>query len=374
MKKIPFWPILSISLLAGLLYNAFLHGSDFHVFYLAGERIRDGLEIYLRSDGPDPFKYHPAWAVAFTSLTLLPETLAKVFFVAGQMALWWYGALRIAKIFDVHLNQLKSFCLLLLLALNPMSAETGYGQINAVLFMGAIFVVEWLEAEPQRPRLAGALIAILASLKLNFALFAVYALIKNRKSFFGFVYGLFALHVITALSRGDLTGRSAYGEWIYLLIEQSRRQQWSYEVQGFMRLFYEWLGTKYLWGWFSAIALVIGLGFWLHGRKPKTDKGAVLSFWLTTLFLVSPLAWWYQVILVYPLGLYLAFRLPRPWQRNVAWSCLAVFALGAYSVLGAEHLIDFKTGLGFFWPTLILLGLFVRFLWPKNMSPGRTQN
>ena len=362
MKAKVFWSILSISIIAGLLYNAFLHGSDFHVFYLAGQRLRDGLEIYRRSDGPDPFKYHPAWAVAFAPLTLLPEPFAKFCFVGSQIGLWWYGALRIGKIFDVQFHQIKLFALLLLLALNPLSAETGYGQINALLFVGAIFTIEWLEAEPQRPRRAGALIVILASLKLNFALLAVYALIKNRKSFLGMAYGLSGLQLITALSQGDGAGRSAYGEWIYLLMEQSRRQQWSYEVQGFMRLAYEWLGTGYLWGWSSAIALIIGLGAWLHGRQPKTHPAAILSFWLAALFLVSPLAWWYQVILVYPLAFYLALRLPSAWQRNLAWSCLAFFCLGSYSLLGPTYLIDFKTALGFFWPTLILLGLLIKFL------------
>ncbi len=74
-----------------LLARGALAGFDFHVFYLAGERLLRGEFIYQAADGWMPFKYHPVWAVVFVPIAFVPERLANVIFNSAEIACWLYS-------------------------------------------------------------------------------------------------------------------------------------------------------------------------------------------------------------------------------------------------------------------------------------------
>ena len=365
--------LLIAILLLGLILNAILHGSDFHVFYKTAQRFFSSSDIYVLADGSDPFKYHPAWALFFSPLALFPEKLSLAFFTISQMACWFYGISVLARWLNYDWKKSENFLALLVLILNAFSAETGYGQINGFLFASTMIIVSWLE-ESNKPIRAGFLIALMVALKLNFALLIFYAVFKSKKTLLGFFLGGFALHLVLLPTYHDLFNLNLYQNWLSLLLGQSSGQYYTYEVQGFLRFFQILFGKIIAqWAWLFLMSLFVSIGYFSHLKKIIATPASIASFWLSGLFFFSPLAWWYQVLFIFPMAFCLLKAPVLKFEYYLVRFCLLIFGFASFTILGREYLILFKEAQGIFiFSLLILLLFFKRSLYNRDFEKTLT--
>lgn len=352
-------------LLSGLFLNSFLHGGDFQVFYLAGQRFLENISLYQDADGWSPFKYHPAWAAFFTVLTLLPFKASLLLFTAINLSFWGRAFYQWARMLKLSVTT-AGFFWFLLLGLNAISSETAYGQLNGFLFWGATQIFLWLESENPRPILAGVLLAVLISLKLHFGILLVYVLYKNQRTALGLILGGLSLHLVIAVSRLNFINWELYQSWLHILLTQSENQFNTFEVQGVLRLCYAIFGPSYAkLAWAATLVIFAALGVYLQRRRFERNQNFVSPaalvgcYWFAILFFFSPLAWWYQVLYLFPLSFLMLKVQPTKLWRAVAWASLFVFAVMSFNTLGREGIITFKLYMGYF---IAGLAVFVGFL------------
>lgn len=353
--------LISLLIFIGLVINAVLHGSDFHVFYKTALRLLDGAAVYVAKDDSDPFKYNPAWAYIFSGFGYLPEKVALSLFTVLQLSCWLYGAKVFADWLRYDLYNHRNLLLMLLLSLNALSAETGFGQINGFLFAGTVTIVKWLEQE-NAPVRAGLLMSLLISLKLNFALLIFLGIFHNWRFINGLLLGGLLLHSIVAVSESDWTGYASYQAWLNLLFSQSSTQYFTYETQGFYRFFYSLWGTVgAIWGWVAHLLFYLSLGLYIHVKKVSQGQpGALAAYWLAGVFLFSPLAWWYQVLFMFPMAFCVLRCRLNIIEAVVIRLCLLGFALASFSVIGPRSIMEFKIQQGFFFGSLCILVIFLK--------------
>ncbi|MBS1970350.1 MAG: DUF2029 domain-containing protein [Bdellovibrionales bacterium] len=359
--------------LAGLLWNACNHGGDFKVFYLAGERFLTHQSVYNPADGWSPFKYHPAWAVVFSLWSLLPFTLATLAFNAVNMGLWIWAAHSWSKLLNYKITT-TSFLILVVLSLNAMSAETAYGQINGLLFWGATQIFLWLEDSTQKPFRSGLLLAVLISLKLNLGILLFYALYKNWRTALGLLGGALVLHGIVSLSFGDIVNWGLYHSWLDLLMTQSKEQFNTFEVQSVLRVCYVLFGeslAKTIWAGLLGLAVVLGIYLDRTHKHENPQQRTALAggYWLAIIFFFSPLAWWYQVLYLFPLAFLLLKNSTLPKAQWLARICLCSFAFISFNTIGRAGIFSYKFYMGYFAAGMIL---WLYFLWDR-VRPAQAQ-
>jgi hypothetical protein len=355
--------------LAGLLWNACLHGGDFKVFYLAGERLLGNLPIYQVGDGWSPFKYHPSWAVFFSVWALLPFGAAVLLFNVVNILFWFLASRYWARALNYEFGP-QSIFVLLFLSLNALSSETAYGQVNGFLFWGATQIFRWMESENQKPVRSGILLAVLVSLKLNLGILLVYVLYKNWRSAWGLMAGALGLHLLTAVAFKDFYNVGLYQSWLHLLLTQSGDQFNTFEVQGILRMCYVLFGASLAKSaWAALLASFVFLGIYLDRAylvdKDEAEKKRVFNacYWLAVVFFFSPLAWWYQVLYLFPIAFLLLKTSPQKIWQGVIWSCLLCFAVVSFNTLGREGIFIFKLYMGYFAAGLALFaGLLVSYV------------
>jgi hypothetical protein len=287
----------------------------------------------------------------------VPEKAALWIFNFAQLACWFAAASIWARRLKYDLRPWPARLVLLLASLSAFSAEIGFGQINGCIVLGLTMIFEWLEADRQRPWAAGAVLGALVSLKLNLGLIAVYAVFKNYRTVFGALLFWGVAHLIVAAFFGDPLALTPYRDWLTVMLTQSSDQFAMYEAQGLLR-FFMWLAPfgKYLWG-----AALLGYCFYgvrILKTEPRESTWPAL-YWMTGIFLFSPLAWWYQVLYVYPLAFYLIRNAPLVWQRRTAVACVAIFALVNFNTVGRVPMQRFKELQGYFIFVAVLFGLFL---------------
>lgn len=361
---VPFFAILT-----GMLVHSHMKGADFHVFYTAGERVWNSVAVYRISDDWMPFKYHPAWAVFFSLLSRLPEKISLWIFNFAQLACWFTATAIWARRLGFDIKSWKSRLLLLLSSLSAFSAEIGFGQINGCIVLGLTMIFEWLERERPRPWAAGFVMGLLISLKLNLGLIAVYAVFKNWRTIFGAALAWIVLHILVAVFFGEWLALTPYGDWLTVMLTQSSDQFQMYEAQGLLR-FFLWLAPfgKYLWA--AALVAFCTFGVVRISREPKGSTWLAV-YWMSGIFLFSPLAWWYQILYLYPLTFYILKNKTAKWQLQTALTCLLIFALVNFNTVGRVPMQRFKEMQGYFLCAAILFSLFMYLgLTQKKTAPG----
>ncbi|MGZ3743436.1 MAG: glycosyltransferase 87 family protein [Pseudobdellovibrionaceae bacterium] len=360
--------------LSGLLWNACLHGGDFKVFYLAGDRLLKHVPIYQASDGWSPFKYHPSWAIFFSLWSMLPLTLSLFLFNFSNIIFWFAGAKYWARLLEYELTPSTVF-LLLLLSLNALSAETAYGQINGFLFWGATQIFVWMEAEPSKPIRSGILLALLISLKLHFGILLFYLFNKNWRTAGGLLVGGLTLHLFSLLAFKDFGNLVLYRSWMDLLLTQSAEQFNTFEVQSVLRACYVFFGNsmaKIAWAVLLAVFIFFGIyldrSYFLSLKENKIKKKNAFSgcYWLAVVFFFSPLAWWYQILYLFPLAFLLLKTSPQKVGQILVWTCLLSFAAFSFNTLGRDGIFIFKLYMGYFAAGLTLFGFFLTTLLRKQ--------
>jgi hypothetical protein len=259
--------------------------------------------------------------------------------------------------------------ILLALSLSALSAEIGFGQVNGFLFLCCTLFFFLLNESPPKPVLAGFLLALVCSLKLNFALLFLYAIFKNRRTLWGLGLGALFLHLFAVILTKDIWAIDIYSQWIKLLLLQSSEQFATFEVQGLLR-FFLWISpenARFLW--LTSIVAFLVLELWVKNSRQTLPTPLVAALWMTLLFLTSPLAWWYQILFVYPLAFYLIKNTPpSSWVKYTAYSCLFCFAFINFNTIGAKGIYWFKDSLGYFTVTSILFFLGILSTIQKDLS------
>ena len=347
----------------------FRQGIDFHVMYLSGRRVLSGVPIYQLSDGSMPFKYHPAWAIAFSDISLLPENLAYLLFNALMLCCWIWAASIWARWLGYDIHKPVNSLILLLLSFNPLSSEINLGQSNGILFIGATKVFAWLSAHRQRWFAAGFLVAVLCTLKLNFGLLAVFCLIRNFRSALGMLAGALLFHAITAVFFSDWINAGLYHAWLNVLLSQSAQQYLEPDVQGLLRFL---LLTSPDFGrglWLLSVGLVIIAGIALE-RYQRGSSALIAAYWLTAAYLLSPLAWWNQILFTYPLVFVLLRSDIGRVGRGVLYGVLAIYAAAGPALLGRDGIQAFRIHHGIFFASVAILTVMAANLWTHRHAPA----
>ncbi|MHB1006929.1 MAG: glycosyltransferase family 87 protein [Chloroflexota bacterium] len=177
--------------LAGRIAAGIGQPCDFTAYYLAGRAHLLGLDYYqqatleglaaaagLRGD-LGPFLYPPLFAAAVAPLAALPYPMARsLWFVFGLVAL---GAalllLKNAARLPVGPG-LRGIALAFAVFFPPTFDDLLKGQVTTLLLL--LLAGAWLALVRARPTLAGALVAVAASVKLAPALFLVYFVLRHQ--------------------------------------------------------------------------------------------------------------------------------------------------------------------------------------------------
>lgn len=361
-----------LAILGGLLVKATIRGGlDFHVLYLSGQRFLRGEPVYVLSDGWMTYKYHPVWAIAFSVFAPLPERVAFVLFEIVNFSCWTYAATIWARWLGYDLRKPANFLILLLLAINPLTSELHLGQTNGFLFLGSTKLFEWLNAAPQRWFRAGFVAAILCSLKLSFGLLLVFCVIRNWRSVAGMIAAGLVVHAITALAFGGVLDTTLYRTWIELCLGQSAQQYVDPDVQGLMRFLLVVTPDYGQLLWFAFVASAIGAGIWLE-RTQRHQPALIAAYWIAAIYLLSPLAWWSQILLTFPLAFFLLKQDIGRVARYVLYASFAIYALASPTLLGRPGIEAFRTAHGFFLATMAIVAVMVAHLrWSSGAQPGQ---
>ena len=335
--------------------------------YVAGQRALSGAPIYLMTDGWLPFKYHPAWAVVFSALSLLPEKAAFVLFNTTMLGCWAWAASIWARWLNYDLRKPINFWILLLISFSALYSEMSYGQINGILFIGATKVFDWLGARPQRWFAAGLTVAVLCSLKLNFAFLAVFCVIRNFRSLLGILVGALAVHAATAAFFGDWIGIDLYRTWINVLLDQSAEQYAHVDSQGLLRVLLQATPEFGRWLWLVSIAMAVVGGIALERYRPSNDP-LIASYWLSATYLLSPLAWWYQIPFMLPLAFLLLKQDIGRVERGILYLSLAIYAIALPT---REVIATFKNANVVFFASAAIVMVMLINLWNTRQASTR---
>lgn len=360
-------------MLLALLVNAIRNGNDFYVFFKAALRTLSHEPIYQASDGADPFKYHPFWALLFTPLALLPGSWALGIFTFFQMGCWALSLkhfLEWSKWGPLSFKQLLFF---LVLTLNTFSAELGYGQMNGLLLFLVLTSVHWAKDDRNLPWV-GFFFCLMSLAKLNFLVLGLFFVLFRPKVIFWSCLWMLPIHFLTTSFFGrGLWDNQIYLDWFSLLFSQSKDQYFTYEVQGLLRALNLVTPSSLLTATWGILAAVYGFGLlWILRRLKNSEasffKICVVSYLWAGLFLLSPLAWWYQSLWMFPMALVL-WRFSRNSNLVICASVgVVLFATMSFSFFGREGLIAIKTAMVFFAASMLILGSFLVFIFRNSKS------
>jgi Glycosyltransferase family 87 len=173
------WLALGIYI-AGLGISAVLRNQgDFHVYYRTGHRVLRGLAIYPATD-KDRFLYAPIFAIAFAPFALLPRHAAQgVFFLINAWALVALITGSVVMLFGRE-RRLSAVILVapVILSFRFIGNNIDHGQINLPVLALCVWAIVY--AREERPRLAGAMLAVALLIKPYAILPAFYLLLRRR--------------------------------------------------------------------------------------------------------------------------------------------------------------------------------------------------
>jgi len=235
-----------------------------------------------------------------------------------------------------------------------------------------------MEDENPQSFKSGFLLSVLISLKLNLAVLVFYLFLKNWRSFAGMIAGFLALHLTLIPGFGDATNIELYKSWLHLLLTQSANQYATFEVQGIMRICYHIFNESLAhtaWAGFLVLSVLFGIYLdhvYFKKIKLPQEKRRVYNgcYWLGIVFFFSPLAWWYQILYLYPVAfLLLKSSLPKKWQALV-WLCLACFAFVSFNTIGREGINTFKFYMGYFICAMTLFAIYLAIVVRQKKAPS----
>jgi hypothetical protein len=320
---------------------------DFRVNYKAGERLRNGENLYPTTDGHFMFKYLPSSALLYVPFSYLPLEGAKVawytltvlctFFLfimsykmacsEKQQSAWWmiWPPLILAKFFF---------------------REMKLGQINTIVTALMLMMIWHLMDERRksgREALPGVFWGLATALKPYAMIFFPYFIVKGHwKSLLAGLFVIGGALLTPAIYSGFEGNLQLLRDWASTLSQSTPSLFASADNVSIIGFLTKWMGEQPL-AWWMYLFVVAALAFLvlaviIKGRKmPNTPvlEGAML---LIAIPLVSPMGWDYS-LLMSVLGVSLIvvhfFDFKKLWRIFLVVN-FCLISLTIYDLIGRE--------------------------------------
>lgn len=316
------WLALAVSLwLLALRMMSPPTGIDLVVYRGAAQALLNGAGLY----SPDfnqvygeglPFTYPPFAAVAGLPLLLLPGAAALIAWTFGNLLLLVLG---VRMWLPQATPATRRAIVALAILLTPVTNTLMLGQLGIAITVGCYWDAT------RRNRTSGALVGLLAAVKLLPALFMLYFLVTGQWRRLGWS----ALTFSGATLLGFLIAPSDTAVYLRTLATSTDRVAGDVAVYINQSL----LGVLAREGWQSAwlplaIGITVGVLAMLRGRiRPSTEGMAVTAVGLTTC-LVSPISWEHHAVWLVP-----AILLLWPSAGTAARAAMGLGAAGVFARL-----------------------------------------
>jgi hypothetical protein len=311
---------------------------DFGVYRRAAVRAANAETLYRPDDGHYQFKYLPAFALAMTPFTLLPEPIGRATWFAlscGLLVVFVRQSIRALP--DRRLSErVLTWCAVACIA-KFCASELVLGQTN--LLLGVLLTGVLLRNQSGSLRSAGVMAGAAVFVKIYGAILLPWLIVTT-----GWTGITVALAVIAA---GLLVPAAWYG-WAanldqlrgwYQTVTQTTTEPIlrNHENISAAAAWTKWtgLGPHVPWLTGATIFVVVVLLLIVLKRREQVRKPLYLEFGLLMLLvpIVSPQGWDYVLLLATPAFLCVADRwlaLPAPWRTVAAASivCMSFTAVG----------------------------------------------
>ncbi len=285
-------PVLFTAYLVAIAASRHSLGVDFHyAFWPAGQRVLHGLTPYVSPTSPQvdvgtAFLYPAVGALLFGVLALIPHGLADAIFAAANLAAV-LAALRVLGVRDWRLYGL--------VALMP-AVISGWQTANVTLLLVLGTAAAWRHKD--NPVVAGALIAVMVSVKLFVWPLGLWLLATRRYAAFAWAIGLGLLINALAWSTLGLGQLHRYGQLIKAVDRAEERTAYTLIRLGMQ------LGTgrtaAYAVG--LTVAASAAVACVAAGRRHH-DRSALL-LGIAVSLLATPIVWrHYFALLIVPLAI-----------------------------------------------------------------------
>ena len=320
---------------------------DFRVNYGAGERLRNGEDLYPTTDGHFMFKYLPSSALLYVPFSYLPLEGAKAA---------WYALTVVCSVFLFYLSYkmtgvgrqrspLWMFWPPLILA-KFFFREMKLGQINTIVTALMLIMIWHLMDERKKlgkEALPGIFWGLATALKPYALIFFPYFIVKgNWKSLLVGLIVISAALLAPTVYYGFEGNIQLLRDWASTLSQSTPSLFNSADNVSIIGFLTKWTGNQSLsfWMYLGAIAAlaIVVLAVILRGRQ--TPNAAVLegSILLVSIPLVSPMGWDYSLlmsVLGVSLLTYHFFDFAKTW-RVLLIGNFSIVALSIYDLVGRQ--------------------------------------
>ena len=328
-RSVPWW---LLPLVAGLVAVAVgwlrwvdpatWHFADLEVFRTGGGTVLDGAELYGAKSGTLAFTYPPFAALVFVPLTVLDAVPAQWVMTAASLAAYavvaWISVSRAGATSKRALGAWTTVVFVLGAALEPVQRTFVFGQVNLVL---AALVLVDLFVLPRRFK--GALIGLVAGIKLTPAFFAVYFLLRRD---WASLARCIASGAATVAVGWVVMPRESLRYWLHDVASMAKFDD--YQVlptnQSVRACLVRMLGGDDPGGVYLVIAVALaGLAAAACHRQLRAGEGLAAAACLGVgALLVSPISWTHHWVWVVPV---LCVMARRGWRVAVVLVVAAMF-------------------------------------------------
>jgi Glycosyltransferase family 87 len=316
-------PVLFTVFVVGLAASQHSFAVDFHyAFWPAGQRVLHGLTPYVSPNSPQvgagiAFVYPAVGAVLFAPLALIPHGLADALFASISLAAA-LAALRVLGVRDWRLYGL--------VALTP-AVISGWQTANVTLLLVLGTAAAWRHRK--RPLVAGALVAVMVSVKLFIWPLGLWLLVTRRYAALAWAIGLGVLMNALAWSILGFQQLHRYTELVHAVSRAEERTAYTLMALG------QQVGTGRTAAYAVALAVaaIAAVACVIAGRRHHDQSALLLS--IAVSLLATPIVWrHYFALLIVPLAIARP-RLSAVWLLPLALHVCPVTAPVTWQLLVA---------------------------------------
>jgi hypothetical protein len=316
---------------------------DFDQLFDWGTRYRTGQDIWaLHQQGETRpgkprqiYNQPPVFVEAFAPLTRLDRPTAHWIWEIAQLAFLTLALWLVASEIDPPLDP-ATVVIFIALALMFQSLRRVLfnGQLSPLLLLS--MVIAWKSARRGRPAAAGLSLAIGTLLKLYPGALAVYFLLRKRWSVLWWTMGFFVVGVVA----------SGIDKWLKMPLSR-QYDLWlvthnSTNSIALLPNVCTWCASLAKGGappWIAVIAitLILEIGVvtvlcWATFRagNDSISDGLVFGLWLIAMVLISPLAFWSELVLLFPAYI---FASVAAWRLSISGRAFSGFGVVAGAIL-----------------------------------------
>jgi hypothetical protein len=337
---------------------------DFDQLFDWGTRYRTGQDIWAphqegetRPGKPRQiYNQPPAFVEAFAPLTRLDQPTAHWIWEIAQVAFLTLAVWLVASEIDPPPDP-ATVVIFIALALLFQSVRRVLfnGQQSPLLLLS--MVIAWKSARRDRPAAAGLSLAIGTLLKLYPGALAVYFLLRKRWSVLSWTAAFFLAGVVaTGVDKWlKMPGSHDYDRW--LVVHNSKNSV------ALLPNIYAWSASLAKGGappWIAVIAVTvildIGLAavlFWAtsDAANDSVSDGLVFGLWLIAMVLISPLAFWSELVMLFPAYIFASIA---AWRLSISGRAFPGLEVVAGAILiGICAAVELVTALPDFQPHML---------------------